>query len=289
MVIHIFYSYTQEELRSICRSSIEAFEIWARRIIHNKLTTEYGENYFETDIGNSEKVLNKEHYKKYINIITKNPSRCNRPVDALFIESLIYILCKQKLYKTLFKEVLDYSYPQGVEEVREFLGRLINPRNSLAHANPISIRQAEQIVCYINDFVDTIKEYYIRIGEDKMWNTPFIIKATDSLGKEYYPNENKTLFEVFQVDKIFSVGDTYKIWVEIDNSFNEDSYRIEWRFFDSGAILSPSHECCITFSVAEISANKSLSCKIIQNQEWHKHSHFEHEIVFSFDVLPCME
>jgi len=285
----MYYSYTQEELRSICRSHIEAFEVWARRIIHNKLTTEYGENYFEADIGNGEKLLNKEHYKKYNNIITKNPSRCKRPVDALFIESLIYILCKQKLYKALFKEILDYSYPQGVEEVREFLGRLIDPRNRLAHTNSISIRQAEQIVCYVNDFVDAIKEYYIRIGEDKMWNIPIIIKATDSLGKEYYPNEDKTFFEVFKVNNVFSVGDTYKVWVEIDNSFNEDAYRIEWHFLDSVAILSSSYECCITFNLADISANKSLSCKIIQNKGWHKHNNFEHEIVFSFDVLPSME
>jgi len=282
----MYFSYTQEELRSICKSSIEAFELWARRIIHKKLKMEYSENYFDVDIGNGEKVLNKEHYKKYCRIISSSHDRCNRPVDALFIESLIYILCKERLYKTLFKEILDYSYPQGVEEVREFLGRLIIPRNNLSHANPISIRQAEQVVCYTNDFIDGIKKYYTHIGKDKMWNTPFIIKVTDSLGKEYYPDENKTFFEVFQVNNAFSIGDTYKVWVEIDSSFNEDDYCIEWEFPDSVAILNSSHECCITFSVADVSANKTLRCRVIQNKEWHKHNLFEHEIVFSFCVLP---
>jgi len=93
----MFYSLTQEELRSMCKNSIETFEVWARRIIHEKLCSEYGENYFDIDIGNNEKVLNNEHFNAYNKIKQVHPSRCCRPVDALFIETLIYILCKESI------------------------------------------------------------------------------------------------------------------------------------------------------------------------------------------------
>jgi hypothetical protein len=39
----MFDRYTSDELRVICRSQIEVFEHWARRLIHNKLNSKYGD------------------------------------------------------------------------------------------------------------------------------------------------------------------------------------------------------------------------------------------------------
>ena len=38
----MYYMYTDEELRSLCRQNIESLEMWARRIIHDQFTQKYG-------------------------------------------------------------------------------------------------------------------------------------------------------------------------------------------------------------------------------------------------------
>ena len=41
----MYYKYTDEELRSICRTHIESFEKWARIIIHKTLSEKIGLDY----------------------------------------------------------------------------------------------------------------------------------------------------------------------------------------------------------------------------------------------------
>ena len=282
----MFYSFSEEHLRSICRNSIESFELWARRIIHEKLVAEYGVDYFEADIGNNEKVLGTKHYNDYKKMVRKEPERCHRPVDALLIDALIHILCKEQLYKNLFKDVLDYSYPQGADEAREFLNRIINPRNPLSHANPTSIRQAEQIVCYTNDFIDTVKQYYIKIGKDRMWNTPRFIKVSDSLGNVFYPSDTKTLYQFFEINHTFYVGDSYKVWVDVDSSFGDNEYEIHIDMEHGRGASNNSKEFMIVFTEQDISADNTITCVLIQNKPWHKHTGFDHRIGINFQVLP---
>lgn len=281
----MYFRYTQEELRSICRSNIEAFEYWARRVVHQKMLAAYGDNYFESDIGNSEKILSKEHHDKYIFIKRKHPERFSRPVDALFINALIYILCKPNLYSKYFKEILDYSYPQGVEEAREFLNRLVEPRNCLSHSNPISIRQAEQIACYSNDFIDGVKQYYLVSGCEKMWNVPSIIAVTDSAGNTFYPDDNHTISDVFRCNQTYRVGETFKICIEVDSSFDEDAYVILWSC-DGIHFTQGSKEFLIKFEDNHIGNNLLISCKIVSNKSWHKHSGYDHQITLMLQVLP---
>ena len=42
----MYYKYSIEELRTICRTHIENFERWARIFIHNILIEKLGEDYF---------------------------------------------------------------------------------------------------------------------------------------------------------------------------------------------------------------------------------------------------
>ena len=102
---------------------------------------------------------------------------------------IIYLLCTDKFYQLMFKDILIHSYPQGNNEAREFLGRLIPIRNKLSHSNPITIREAEKAICYSNDFIDGVKEYYKKEGKDRMYNVPTIIRIIDSLGNEFNTNQ----------------------------------------------------------------------------------------------------
>ena len=193
-------------------------------------------------------------------MLAKEPQRFQRLVDTLFLEDIIYILCKHSLYKELFKEALDYNYPQGLDEVREFLNRIVPIRNALSHSNPISVRQAEQAICYSNDFIDGLKKYYTQKGLEKMWNVPSIIKVTDSLGNVFYPSDAiaRTIF-IKDKNGVFRVGDTYKISVEIDPSFEPSSYNVEWNEENSLVLLTCSEEF-----ISNVNTDKEFAPKMIE-------------------------
>ena len=80
----LFENLTQEELRSASRQSIESFEIWARRIIHEKLNEEYGENYFDYKFDNGEFLVKNDIREKAKYMQQKEPFRFSRDIDTLF-------------------------------------------------------------------------------------------------------------------------------------------------------------------------------------------------------------
>ena len=47
----MYYECSQEELRSYCRSCIESFELWARRLINEKMVECYGVDYVDAENG----------------------------------------------------------------------------------------------------------------------------------------------------------------------------------------------------------------------------------------------
>lgn len=155
----VLYRYSEEKLRSICRRSIEPFEKWARTIVDIRLKACYGENYFNETINNNP-IIKKDIRNKAVEMMNSQSERFNKEIDTLFLDEIINILCKNDLYKNCFKEFLDIMYPDGVSEVRTFLKRLIPIRNKLSHTNSFSIREAEQCICYCNDFINGVKEYF---------------------------------------------------------------------------------------------------------------------------------
>ena len=149
----MFYSISENELRSICKINLEAFEKWARTIIHNELVTELGENYFDIELSSGVPVVKKEIRLKTEKMMQKQPQRFHRKIDTLFLDEIIYLLCRHDLYKRFFKKFLDFIYPDGNAEARTYLNRLVPIRNCLSHSNPISVRDAERCICYTNDFI----------------------------------------------------------------------------------------------------------------------------------------
>lgn len=264
----MFYDITQEELRSVCKQNIESLEIWARRIIHEELCRNYGADYFNYRFENGEYLVKNDIREKAKSMREKEPYRFLRYVDTLFLDEIIYFLCKPSLYSQNFKKMLDIKYPQGVEEVREFLGRLIPIRNALSHSNPISVRDAEMAICYSNDFTDGVKTYYFNEGKEKMWNVPTILRATDSAGNILYTNSDG----MAKIHSRFYSGDTYTVYIEVDPSFAPSEYSIKWLKNDSISIpeYANSASCTVAFSNSDVSENWSLICEVISNKDWHK-------------------
>lgn len=287
----MYYNYSDEEIRAYCRNSIESLEMWARRLIHEKMVERYGNQYINYQNSDGSYIIKKEIREQVQFLFQKEPQRILRPVDALFLDHLIYFLCKQEWYKELFKEVLDFMYPDGKDEVHTFLDRLIPIRNALSHSNPISVRQAEQAVCYSNDFIDSIKQYYKERGLEKVWNVPRIIRITDSFGNIFDINEQvEEMTSIFVVKQHLYCGDIYSVQIEIDSSFSPTEYDIIWN--DDGTIITDAKNCIrysARFVEKDVSECHALRCRIISHKNWHKYKHYDCEISLHLTVLPPLK
>lgn len=287
----MYHEYTQDELRSYCKQNIETLEIWARRLIHEKMTEEYGNDYINHIQDNGEHLIKRELRDHISKMITNEPNRYKKPIDTIFIDQIIYFLCNPKWYNKLFKKALDYIYPQGRDEAREFLKRLIPIRNPLSHSNPISMHQVEQAICYSHDFIEGLKQYYKERGEEQVWNVPKIIKIKDSMGNIFENFEEKDSLGVqFKIPQNFNIGDIYTVEIEIDSSFREDEYSIEWKLSKHNTSeFNNSTKFTIQFSVKDVSQMIIITCLVKSKKDWHKYTYHDSKLMLLLTVLPPIE
>ena len=222
---------------------------------------------------------------------TQNPGRFPRPVDTLFIDQIIYFLCKKEWYDLIFKEALDFAYPQGCDEAREFLSRLVPIRNPLSHSNPISIRQVERAICYSHDFVDGLKKYYKSKGEEQVYNVPRIIRVCDSFGNVFnVGNEASSLGVNFIVPQKLSCGETYSVEIEVDSSFNKNEYNIKWGTTNHNTKeYADSTKFTMTVIPQDVGMRTFIWCTVTQKKEWHRFGTHDSKIALALSVLPPVE
>lgn len=287
----MYHSFTTEELRSICKANIESVEIWARRLIHEQMRGRFGENYIEYKISNQEFLIKKEVRLHVQNKLSEHPNQFARPVDTLFLSQIAYFLCHPTLYPELFKPALDYIYPQGRDEAKEFLNRLIPIRNPLSHSNPISIRQAEQAICYSHDFVEGLKQYYKDRGLEQVWNVPRIIRSIDSFGNVFEnPVDGILQGSSFDIPQRIYCGDIYSVDVEIDASFSQLDYDIIWKIGgDTASEFNNSTHYTRKFVEQDVSEKLMIECMIVSHKDWHRYKYFDCRIFLFLQVLPPIE
>ncbi len=168
---------------------------------------------------------------------------------------------------------------------------MIPIRNNLSHANPISMRQAERAVCYTNDFIDCLKEYYKKENAFMSFNVPQIIKVVDSFGQERYRESiyNDTasglIWTRTDIDNL-RPGDTYRLDIEIDPSFDPNDYEIEWRIANKIEEFRNKKYFYITFDNSHIAELFTIYCKITSKKSWHKYTYFDDKLTVSLKVLP---
>lgn len=284
----MYYTYTEEEIRSLCRQSIESLEMWARRLIQEKFIEKYGSEYVEHKISSENYLIKKEVRDHIQGMLKKEPQRFQRAVDTLFFEHIIYFLCNPAFYRDLFSEALKYAYPDGNNEVHTFLSRITPIRNALSHANPISVRQAEQAICYSHDFVDGLKKYYKAKGMEQMWNVPRIIRVTDSLGNAYdNPVDKNDSGTIFDLQYAFRCGDTYSVNIDVDSSFLNTEYDIIWKNQQvKKSEFNNKTQFTITFDESDVEEVHIISCTIESHKPWHKYQFYDCRITLMFTVLP---
>ena len=290
----MLYSFSEEELRSLCRVNIEAFEKWARTVIDSELTKNLGVNYFDLEVAPNVPVVKKSIRDKTAQMMRSNPQRFHRKIDTLFLDEIIYLLCRNDLYKKFFKDFLDLIYPDGNAEARTYLNRLVPIRNCLSHSNPISIRDAERCICYTNDFIDGVKQYFYDKGEERVFNTPNAIKLNDSLGNEFQLNKD-TMFESICINRAgtaqlhqFNLGERYSAWLTLDPSFTPEQYTIEWHI-ECGRHLGNGSRLDIEISEDMIRERCPIYCTIKSTKSWHRYRGYDQQFAIVFQVLPPEE
>jgi len=284
-----------EQLRIFCKEALENFEYWTRRLIHEKLSKN-GISYLDCQNQNGDYLIKKSIRENVHERMSKNPGRYSRAIDAFLLDDIISVLCNPALYQAYFRDALFVAFPEGLEEARTFLNRLTMPRNHLAHANPISIRQAEQILCYTNDVIDSLKDFYLKENSSMEYNVPQIIRFTDSFGNERYRDEHSETIGALvcflnnNSSYYLRPGDKFRIDIQIDPTFNKDEYDIIWLMEDFKT-EEFNNKPYLFFKVnnSHVSASLSISCTIISNKTWHKHKNFDDKLIICLKILPPLD
>ena len=272
-------------LRSECKKTLETFELWSKRVIHDELSIEYGKYYinFKNDRG---EFLVRKSVRDQIN---SRSDTFTKPIDAATLDSIIYLLCKKTLYDKHFKKYLDFSFPDGYSEVKTFLDRLIEPRNKLYHSNEISIREAEQIICYSNDTISSFKNYYILNNMEKEYNVPTFIRAIDSFGNRFEKNDTPEISYLNNPECILRPNDILTIEVDVDPTFSPNSYNIVWLYKglkESDKVQK--NKISITICNEQVNSSFAVTCQVISNQPWHRRGEYDDYLRLYYKVLPTI-
>lgn len=276
-IINPLMNLMETELRDLCRHHIDTFENWSRRIIDESFKKCYGSDYFNFMISADQPLIKSEIKKRIEQRVSDNPGRFPRKIDAILLEDIEYFLCRDDLYKNQFKAILEPFY-SGVFEVRKVLNRLIPIRNKLSHGNTISIHEAEQCICYIGDFIDVYKQHYLAIGKEKDYNVPVFLRIKDSLGNDIIRENSRNSWELYfygiEAPEIqLRSGDNYKLWVEVDSSFDSSFYEISWRVVQdytttikkgAGSVID------ITLNNKNVSYAPEIYIYLTTKREWHR-------------------
>ncbi len=294
---NLFYNLRDAEMRSICKDKIESLEHWLRRLIDDTLTQPYGDYFSYTD-SKGNRLIRGSLSQQVENRRLGEPNRYPRKIDAVLLEDAVDIICKPELFQQHFRKSLIDAFPDGREEARTFLNRLLAPRNNLAHANAISVRQAEQIICYCNDVIESLKKYYSELGMQQEYNVPLILKVTDSFGNVFTRSQfdrchdGGIMLSFFDKPNMFlRSGDILTLELEIDPSFDPSSYILTWGSAKSFSTPIPDgSKAVIAITNKQVSQQFDIQCRLTTNKEWHRmHNGADDFLMLYYKVLPPLE
>jgi hypothetical protein len=178
------------------------------------------------------------------------------------------------------------------------LRRLLEPRNHLAHANSISARQAEQVICYVNDTIESLKKYYRGLGMQKEYNVPLILRVTDSFGQVFTRSQFSNVHDggifmsfMTRPELFLRPGDTLTVEVEIDPSFDPSTYQLAWRSAKQLTTpIPPGPKAVISITNKQVGQQFDVQCQLTSNKDWHRmHMGADDFLFLAYKVLPPLE
>lgn len=289
----MFRNMTNVEIREVSRTTIESLEMWIRRLIDSQMRIKYGESYIYFQKSSGDYIVKKAVREKVRMRKETESNRFPRDIDALDLDNAKEILFHPELYPE-FREALIEVFPVGVEMGRAIMDRIVGSRNHLAHANHISTRQAEQSICYSHDIIDSIKNYYTKVGKEKMYNVPSIIQYMDSIGTiKYEPEINASRNDVGahfafnnNEEKLLYPGDMLTLEVEVDPSFSEDDYSLWWSVQDKVADGETTWKFSLKIEPSHVGERLVIECSIQSHKTWHRYGGLDDRLMVYYKVLP---
>lgn len=290
------HNLTEVNLRQYCKESVEALEFWLRRVIDITLAPEFGVEYINAKSGpDNQHIIKKSVRDSIQGRASSNPGRYPRLVDAMLLDEEIDIICHPDLYRNFFKEYFENSFPLGNDQLRNCLRKILEPRNNLAHANPISVRQAEQIICYSHDVIDSIKDRLKEKNLDREYNAPTIIKVSDSRGLVFHDSQirrNNTgrggIDLTSEQSAWLRSGDTVGIEAEIDPSFPAEEYNVDWVFPEGVNVqkYNSNRRVVLSLTDANVRVDFTIYCKVVSKKNWHRCGDVDDCVGITYKVLP---
>ena len=271
-----------DELRNLCRHRIESLELWLRRLVHDKLSSAFGPDYFQEQT-NGNYIFRAEVRHRAEARFQQDPGRFSRLIDALQLDDLVYILCKEDLFTGYFREALRRAFPDSSQEARTFLKRLVEIRNPLSHANPVSSDQALRVFCYASDVINSIQEHYAEMRERNEFNAPNFVTFRDSAGNSLSINQTRQYLDLTGTK--FRVGDQIRLEVDTDDVTGESA--ICWIV----ANISNGESCIgnsfnLELKPRHVNESFMISVSLISGKDWHRHGNFDASLSIAYMVLP---
>ncbi len=285
MALHFLDS---DIVRNSCRQRLETCELWLRRLIHDQFVQEFGNNYIQTAFINGQNVFRREIRQHVEARIRSQPERYPREIDSLLLDHLSSIICKEDVYRKYFGKYFADGFPLGSHQLRLVLDRLVVIRNALSHANPLSLHDAERVLCYCSDIIDTLSRQYAILGMQAEYNAPSFTRYSDSLGNVVFLSETKQHLD-FRDKIALQCGQSIRFEVEVDSHFQPAEYSVLWQVCNVGRGEGDSGNglaYCLTLEPYHVSNEFSIMVTLTSNKEWHRQGSFDAVIFTMYKVLP---
>jgi hypothetical protein len=289
------HSIPETELRDYCKRAIEGLEVWLRRLIDDRFSAAFGDNYIDAKKSNGGNLIGGAISKQLRERQGKEPKRFTRLIDAAFLDDLIALICNPDHYRMYFKDALDGAFGGGGDHLREVLDRLVTPRNALYHANQISVHEAYRVLCYSMDVVQALKDYYAKLNMTQQYNVPTVIRLSDSLGHVVHLSKgNRHPQGLAMVDYSndtsahLRCGDSISIEVDVDPTFDSSEYDIRWGIANLSGPAPQIVGRKFTLNLTEqfVSTRFCAVCWVTSKKSWHKLGSFDDQIDIAYRVLP---
>ncbi|WP_423414352.1 hypothetical protein RLW55_12335 [Hyphomicrobium sp. B1] len=214
-------------------------------------------------------------------------------LDAADLDHLIDILCNPDLYRAHFHEPLSETFPLGREQARCVLIRLVEPRNALAHAGPLAVRQAEQIICYSSDVIDALKGHYATKNMEKEFNVPTIIRYSDSRGNVLHREQFLQMGSMMLAQPsgkplaTVRVGERLSIEVEIDPTFARAEYSIDWIGSTTGMLCPDRTQLLLDIDFRHVNEQFGFHATVKSKEAWHRFGTWDDCLIATYRILPA--
>ncbi|MEO3416399.1 hypothetical protein AAFO92_17240 [Roseovarius sp. CAU 1744] len=121
------------------------------------------------------------------------------------------------------------------------------------------------------------------------YNVPSVIGLRDSFGsltlEKSRPPHTRTTKERRHKDQssYLRPGEVLTIEVEVDPSFPQDSYEINWSVHGT-QVSGP--KIVIELDNTHVSERLRFFCRVVSNEEWHRFGNYDDALFIDYKVLP---